>query len=77
MEEHYDYIYNKIGQHVPDRLVNQLKYVSGSYLSDFRMTGLRYALKHNRITIPDPLSSSTIAMYMELHGLFADSPDGP
>lgn len=77
MEEHYDYIYKKIGQHVPDRLVNQLKFVSATYLSDFRMAGLRYALNHNRISIPDSIGSSTIAMYMELHGLSADSPDSP
>lgn len=77
MEEHYSYICKKIGQHVPDRLVNQLKFVSATYLSDFRMNSLRYALKHNRISIPDSIESSTIAMHMELNALPGDRSNGP
>ncbi|MDB5084873.1 MAG: polymerase sigma factor, sigma-70 family, partial [Bacilli bacterium] len=55
-----------IGQDVPQRLINQLKFVAAAYLYSFRMIGLRYALENNRIILPENNEKSTIAMYMIL-----------
>jgi hypothetical protein len=66
MDDYYDFTYAKIGKDVPKRLVNQLRFVASQYLCKFRMMGLRHALEHNRIVIPEDIKKSTIAMYMIL-----------
>jgi hypothetical protein len=67
MEEYYAYAYRTIGQNIPHRLNNQLRFVTGEFLFSFRMVALRYALEHGRISIPADIDKSTIAMYMILN----------
>lgn len=41
MEEYYAYAYHTIGQNIPHRLNDQLRFVTGEFLYNFRMMGSR------------------------------------
>lgn len=66
-EELYDFAFERIGRFVPERLVNQLKFVTSEQLSRFRMMGLRYALDQERIILPEKIEKSTVAMHMVMY----------